>query len=159
MQMGVKVTESNRNNFCGIVFLGLGVLVLTDRKKEPKLCLGSILYCFKTLSFTIQSLLLHVWSDASFTNETRAQSVSSLHINNLWWWEVCADKFRSDSSIDFPFQTNKSICFSFLFLIFLKVHLKDFQELSPPHAAQGHTGLSVSDKQHILHFQLRHLSA
>lgn len=49
-------------------------------------------------------------------------------------------------------------CFSFFF--FLKVHFKDFQELSPHQQAtlRRVTLVSLSDKQHLLHFQLRHLS-
>lgn len=78
------------------------------------------------------SRLLHVWSDGSFTNETRAQSASSLHVNNLWWWEVCADIFRSDSSIDFPFQMNKSICFSFFSFSFFWKCISKISKSSVP---------------------------
>lgn len=94
-------------------FIFFAIRCFGAHRDEPNYVWDQSFIVSKLYLLQYSRLLLHVWSDGSFTNETRAQSASSLHVDNLWRWEVCADIFRSDSSIDFPFQTNESICFSF----------------------------------------------
>lgn len=87
--------------------------------KNIRICLGSILYCFKTLSFTIQSFVVTcvLMSNVQCLLIMKHSQSIPFYISIIYDSEkfVLIYLLSSDSSINFPFQINKSIVFESAF--------------------------------------------
>lgn len=87
--------------------------------KNIRICLGSILYCFKTLSFTIQPFVVTcvLMSNVQCLLIMKHSQSIPFYISIIYDSEkfVLIYLLSSDSSINFPFQINKSIVFESAF--------------------------------------------